>query len=267
MSHSIEEKQDAFKELVEVIQTLRVGCPWDRKQTMQSLRPLTIEETFELGDAILDEDTPEVCKELGDLLMHIVFYAQIAEEQGNFDIVDVLREICEKLKYRHPHIYGNVKADTAEEVLKNWEQLKLKEKGRNNRVLEGVPKTLPSLVKAYRIQDKARGIGFDWAKREDVWQKVKEEITEFEVEVERMDVDKMEEEFGDLFFSLINAARLYKINPENALERCNKKFIRRFSYLEEQCFAEGKVLKDLSLQEMDEYWNKAKILEKKDQFN
>lgn len=262
MNHTIEEKQMAFKQLVDVISTLRVQCPWDKKQTMQSLRPLTIEETFELGDAILDNDISEVRKELGDLLMHIVFYAQIAEEQGEFDIADVLNGICEKLKYRHPHIYGDVHADTAEEVLKNWEQLKLKEKGRNNRVLEGVPKSLPSLVKAYRIQDKARGVGFDWAKREDVWEKVKEEIAEFEVEAERMDNDKMEEEFGDLFFALINAARLYKVNPENALERCNKKFIRRFSYLEEQSLAEGKMLKDLSLAEMDAYWNQAKELEK-----
>ncbi|MGL5683330.1 MAG: nucleoside triphosphate pyrophosphohydrolase [Marinifilaceae bacterium] len=263
MRHNKEEKKEAFEQLLDVIKTLRSQCPWDKKQTIQSLRPLTIEETFELADAIMDNNTDEVCKELGDLIMHIVFYAQIAEEHGQFDIADVLNGICEKLKYRHPHIYGDVKADTPEEVLKNWEQLKLKEKGRNNRVLEGVPNSLPSLVKAYRIQDKARGVGFDWANREDVWNKVKEEIAEFEIEAANCNEDKMEEEFGDLFFSLINAARLYKVNPENALERCNKKFIRRFTYLEDQCLASGKNINDLTLEEMDALWNEAKKTEKK----
>ena len=255
---NLEKKKEAFAELLEIIETLRTKCPWDRKQTMESLRGLSIEEVYELGDAILAGDMAEVKKELGDLLMHIVFYAQIGQEQQSFDIADVLHGICEKLKYRHPHIYGEAEVKNAEEVLQNWEQLKLKEKGRKHKVLEGVPVSLPALVKAYRIQDKARGVGFDWKEKEEVWNKVKEEIGEFQDEVANMDKDKAEAEFGDVMFSLINAARLYKINPDNALELTNQKFIRRFNYLEEHTIKEGKNLKDMSLEEMDAIWNEAK---------
>ncbi len=253
-----EKEKEAFAELLEVIATLRTGCPWDRKQTMESLRALSIEEVYELGDAILDKDMEEVKKELGDILMHIVFYARIGSEQKAFDITGVLQGICDKLKYRHPHIYGETKVENAEEVLQNWEQLKLKEKGRKHRVLEGVPVSLPALVKAYRIQDKARGAGFDWERREEVWAKVKEELAEFETEVEKADSVKMEEEFGDLLFAVVNAARLYGINPENALEKTNRKFIRRFGYIEEKTKESGKTLKEMSLGEMEELWQQAK---------
>jgi XTP/dITP diphosphohydrolase len=255
---NLERRKTAFAELLEIIETLRVKCPWDRKQTMESLRSLSIEEVYELGDAILAGDMAEVKKELGDLLMHIVFYAQIGEEQDAFDIADVLTAICEKLKYRHPHIYGEVKVNDADDVLKNWEQLKLQEKGRKHRVLEGVPVSLPALVKAYRIQDKARGVGFDWEQKEDVWVKVKEELQEFEVEIQKSNQEKMEEEFGDMLFAMINAARLYGINPENALEKTNRKFIQRFNYIEEQARVAGKKLNELTLQEMDCLWNEAK---------
>ena len=258
MVENVEKKKEAFAELLEVIDTLRVKCPWDRKQTMESLRFLSIEEVYELGDAILAGDMEEVKKELGDLLMHLVFYAKIGEEQQQFDITDVLEGICAKLKYRHPHIYGDVKVDGEEDVLKNWEQLKLKEKGRHHRVLEGVPASLPALVKAYRIQDKARGAGFDWERREEVWGKVREELEEFEAEVHKADADSMEEEFGDFLFSVINAARLYGVNPENALEKTNRKFIRRFGYIEEKAQELGKDLKDMSLEEMEAYWQEAK---------
>lgn len=254
----LERKKEAFAELLDIIATLRVECPWDKKQTMESLRALSIEEVYELGDAILAGDMAEVKKELGDLLMHIVFYAQIGSEQQEFDIADVLNGICEKLRYRHPHIYGDVKVKDADEVLQNWEQLKLKEKGRKHKVLEGVPVSLPALVKAYRIQDKARGAGFDWKQKEDVWEKVKEELNEFEVEVQRADQDKMEAEFGDFLFSVINAARLYGINPENALERTNRKFICRFGYLEDRAKEAGRNLQEMTLDEMDEYWEEAK---------
>lgn len=260
-----EEKKEAFADLLDIIATLREGCPWDRKQTMESLRSLTIEEVYELGDAVLEKDMPEVKKELGDLIMHIVFYAQLAEEQGNFDIAGVLNGICEKLKYRHPHIYGDVKVKNAEEVLQNWEQLKLKEKGRKHRVLEGVPVSLPALVKAYRIQDKVRGVGFDWKQRTDVWDKVKEELGEFEEETRHGNSDGMEAEFGDFLFSVINAARLYGINPENALERTNRKFISRFSYVEEKAAEQGKNLSDMTLEDMDVLWNEAKKQERKEQ--
>jgi len=256
-------KKEAFAELLEVIATLRVECPWDRKQTMESLRALSIEEVYELGDAILTGDMAEVKKELGDLLMHIVFYAQIGSEKEAFDITDVLNSICEKLKYRHPHIYGEVKVDSAEEVLQNWEQLKLKEKGRKHRVLEGVPVSLPALVKAYRIQDKARGAGFDWKQKEEVWTKVKEELQEFETEIAKADQEKMEQEFGDFLFSVINAARLYGINPENALEKTNRKFISRFGYVEDKAKETGKNLSDMSLEEMEVYWQEAKGREQK----
>ena len=259
----LEKKKEAFAELLEVIATLRVECPWDRKQTMESLRALSIEEVYELGDAILAGDMAEVKKELGDLLMHIVFYAQIGSEKGAFDITDVLNSICEKLKYRHPHIYGEVKVDSAEEVLQNWEQLKLKEKGRKHRVLEGVPVSLPALVKAYRIQDKARGAGFDWKQKEEVWTKEKEELQEFETEIAKADQEKMEQEFGDFLFSVINAARLYGINPENALEKTNRKFISRFGYVEDKAKETGKNLSDMSLEEMEVYWQEAKGREQK----
>lgn len=254
----LERKKEAFAELLDIIATLRVKCPWDRKQTMESLRALSIEEVYELGDAVLAEDMDEIKKELGDLLMHIVFYAQIGEEQQQFDIADVLNGICEKLRYRHPHIYGEVKVENAEEVLQNWEQLKLKEKGRKHKVLEGVPVSLPALVKAYRIQDKVRGAGFDWKKKEDVWDKVKEELQEFETEIQQADQERMEAEFGDFLFSIVNAARLYGINPENALEKTNRKFIRRFGYVEEKAKEEGKNIQEITLEEMDEYWDEAK---------
>lgn len=258
----LEEKKRAFAELLDIIATLRVECPWDRKQTMESLRALSIEEVYELGDAILAGDAEEVKKELGDLLMHIVFYARIGEERREFDIAGVLESICEKLKYRHPHIYGDVKVGNAEEVERNWEQLKLKEKGRKHRVLEGVPVSLPALVKAYRIQDKARGAGFDWRRKEEVWDKVKEELGEFEEEVKNADPDKMEAEFGDLLFAVVNAARLYGINPENALEKTNRKFVRRFGYIEERAGETGRSLKEMGLDEMNRFWEEAKREEK-----
>lgn len=260
--NDIEKKKEAFAALLDVIDTLREKCPWDKKQTFESLRGLSIEEVYELGEAVLNNDLPEVKKELGDLIMHIVFYAKLGEEQGAFDICDVLTGICEKLKYRHPHIYGEVVVKDEQEVSQNWEQLKLKEKGRKHQVLEGVPVSLPALVKAYRIQDKVRGVGFDWKHRKDVWEKVKEEMEEFEREVERDDKEKMEEEFGDFMFAIINAGRLYGINPENALEKTNQKFIRRFSYVEERANARGKSMSEIDLDEMDIYWNEAKQLEK-----
>lgn len=261
--NDLEKKKEAFAELLDVIATLRTGCPWDKKQTMESLRPLSIEEIYELGDAILENDMQEVKKELGDLLMHIVFYAQIGSERNEFDICDVLNGICEKLKYRHPHIYGDVKVANAEEVLQNWEQLKLKEKGRKHQVLEGVPVSLPALVKSYRIQDKVRGIGFDWKQKEDVWEKVREELGEFEEEMKKGDKEKMEDEFGDVMFSLVNAARLYGINPENALEKTNQKFIRRFTYVEGKANEAGQKLSEMDLSEMDAFWQEAKDAEKK----
>lgn len=259
--NSINEKKEAFAALLDIIATLREKCPWDKKQTMESLRSLSIEEVYELGDAILEKDMPEVKKELGDLLMHIVFYARLAEEQGLFDIADVLNGICEKLKYRHPHIYGDTEVKDAQEVLRNWEQLKLKEKGRKHKVLEGVPVSLPALVKAHRIQDKVRGVGFDWKQKEEVWEKVKEELGEFEEEVKEGNTEKMEEEFGDFMFAMVNAARLYGINPENALEKTNQKFIRRFTYVEEKAKACGKELKEMDLEEMEQYWQEAKQYE------
>lgn len=260
--NDINRKKEVFAELVEIIETLREKCPWDKKQTVESLRSLTIEEVYELGDAILEKDMQEIKKELGDLIMHIVFYARLAEERGEFDIADVLTGICEKLRYRHPHIYGDITVKDEKEVLQNWEQLKLKEKGRKHKVLEGVPSSLPALVKAYRIQDKVRGAGFDWKKREDVWEKVREELDEFQEELKKGDPDKMEREFGDFMFSVINAARLYGINPENALEKTNHKFIRRFSYVEEKAAATGRKLTDMTLEEMEAYWQEAKGEEK-----
>lgn len=249
---------EAFGRLLDVLDELRVKCPWDRKQTNESLRTNTIEETYELCEALMREDNQNIKKELGDLLLHIVFYAKIGEEKGAFDIKDVCDSLCQKLIYRHPHVFGEAKAETAGKVEQNWEELKLKEKGGNKTVLEGVPNSLPSLVKAHRIQDKVRNVGFDWEEREQVWDKVQEEFNELKEEIAHKDADKMEAEFGDLFFSLINAARLYKINPDNALERTNQKFIRRFNYLEEHTLKQGRSLKEMTLAEMDALWNEAK---------
>ena len=246
----------AFERLLDIMDELREQCPWDRKQTFESLRHLTIEETYELGDAILDNDLQEIKKELGDLLLHIVFYAKIGSEQNAFDVGDVANEICDKLINRHPHIYGDTKVYDADQVIKNWESIKLKE-GRNS-VLEGVPKSLPALVKAFRIQEKVAGVGFEWDNAEDVLDKVKEEIIELKQEVEDQNLDKMEDEFGDVLFSLINYARYHKINPELALERTNKKFIKRFKYIEESAKKEGKVINELTFDQMEVFWNKAK---------
>jgi XTP/dITP diphosphohydrolase len=234
---------------------LREKCPWDKKQTMQSLRHLTIEETYELTDAIIEDNLDEVKQELGDLMLHLVFYAKIASENNTFDITDVLNSICDKLVHRHPHIYGDVKVTNEQEVKENWEKLKLKE-GKKS-VLEGVPTSLPALVKAVRIQDKAKGIGFDWDNKEQVWEKVNEEIEEFQNEI-NIKSDKIEDEFGDVLFSLINYGRFLNLNPEDALEKTNKKFIKRFKYLESQSRIDGKILANMSLEEMDVYWNKAK---------
>lgn len=256
--HTKEEKVEAFGRLLDILDELREKCPWDRKQTNESLRPNTIEEVYELCDALMKNDEKNICKELGDVLLHVVFYAKIGSETDAFDIKDVCDKLCDKLIFRHPHVFGEVKADTAEKVSENWEQIKLKEKDGNKSVLSGVPEALPSLIKSYRIQDKARNVGFDWEEREQVWAKVKEEISEFEAEVATMDKDKAEAEFGDVMFSLINAARLYKINPDNALERTNQKFIRRFNYLEEHTIKQGKNLAEMTLEEMDAIWNEAK---------
>ena len=252
------EQMEAFGRLLDVLDELRVKCPWDRKQTNESLRPNTIEEVYELCDALVKNDQKNICKELGDVLLHVVFYAKIGSETGTFDIKDVCDKLCEKLIFRHPHVFGEVKADTAEQVSENWEQIKMKEKDGNKSVLSGVPDALPSLIKAYRIQDKARNVGFDWEDREQVWEKVKEEIGEFESEVATMDKEKAEAEFGNVMFSLINAARLYKINPDNALEHTNQKFIRRFNYLEEHTIKQGRNLTDMTLEDMDAVWNKEK---------
>lgn len=258
MNSTRSEKLEAFGRLLDILDELRVKCPWDRKQTNESLRTNTIEETYELCEALMRDDEVNIKKELGDLLLHIVFYAKIGDEKGEFDIKDVCDSLCDKLIFRHPHVFGTTEADTAGKVEQNWEQLKLKEKGGNKAVLGGVPASLPSIVKAHRIQDKARNIGFDWEEREQVWDKVNEEFNELKAEINNMDADKMEAEFGDLFFSLINAARLYKINPDNALERTNLKFIRRFNYLEEKTKEQGRSLKEMTLAEMDEIWNEAK---------
>ena len=258
---------EAFGRLLDVLDTLREKCPWDRKQTNESLRPNTIEETYELCDALIQNDTKNICKELGDVLLHVCFYAKIASEKEQFDIADVCHALCDKLIFRHPHVYPPqgteaTQVETAGQVIQQWELIKQKEKDGNKSVLSGVPAALPSLIKAYRIQDKARNVGFDWEERNQVWSKVKEEISEFEAEVENMDKDKAEAEFGDVMFSLINAARLYKINPDNALERTNQKFIRRFNYLEEHTLKQGRQLTDMSLAEMDEIWEEAKRMER-----
>ncbi len=252
----------AFERLLDVMDELRAKCPWDSKQTFQSIRPNTIEETYELCDALAKNDLPNIKKELGDVLLHIVFYSKIASETNDFDIADVCNTLCDKLIFRHPHVFGDVNAENAGQVETNWERIKMKEKDGNKSVLSGVPSALPSLIKAYRIQDKARNVGFDWTEREQVWGKVKEEFEELMVEIKNMDPQKQEEEFGDLLFSLINAARLYKINPDNALESTNAKFIRRFNYLEEKTIKKGIDLKSMSLDEMNAIWNEAKQLEK-----
>lgn len=275
---------EAFGRYLDVLDTLREKCPWDRKQTNESLRPNTIEETFELCDALIKNDVAEICKELGDVLLHICFYAKIGDEKGQFDMADVCNRSADKLIFRHPHVYhpsqvgaknpkplpygedGDAKdfadAKTVGEVLQNWEQIKLKEKDGNKRVLSGVPSALPSLIKAYRIQDKARNVGFDWEDRGDVWTKVHEELDELRAELEKGDKERSTEELGDFMFSIINAARLYKLNPDNALERTNQKFIRRFNYIEDHSIKAGKPLTEMTLEEMDALWNEAKKQEK-----
>ena len=256
--HNQTEKMEALGQLLEVLDTLRVKCPWDRKQTNESLRPNTIEETYELCDALMADDQANICKELGDVLLHVVFYAKIAEEKGQFDFADVCHKLTEKLKFRHPHIYGDVQAETAEQVKENWEKIKLKEKDGNKTVLGGVPRALPAMIKAARIQEKAANVGFDWEKPEDVWGKVKEETAEVEAEIGGKDSKRLEEEFGDLLFAVINATRLYGVNPENALEHTNRKVISRFNHIEEGARAQGRKITDLTLEEMDRLWNEAK---------
>ena len=257
--NSRQDQLQAFDRLLTIMDELREQCPWDRKQTMESLRHLTIEETYELGDAILDNDLQEIKKELGDVLLHIVFYSKIGSETKDFDIADVCNSICEKLIFRHPHIYGDVKVADEDEVKRNWEKLKLKE-GKKS-VLEGVPKSLPAVVKASRIQEKVAGVGFDWEEPEQVFEKLQEELGELQHEIKMQDQEKMEEEFGDVLFSMINYARFLKINPENALERTNKKFIKRFQFLEGKADGLGKSLQDMSLEEMDVFWEEAKGLD------
>jgi XTP/dITP diphosphohydrolase len=252
----MEEKLAAFQRLLTIMDDLREKCPWDRKQTMQSLRHLTIEEVYELADAILEDQRSEIKKELGDILLHIVFYARIASETNEFDITSVIHSLCDKLVHRHPHIYGDVKVTDEAEVSRNWEKLKLKE-GKTS-VLEGVPVSLPALVKSIRVQEKARAAGFDWEEKEQVWEKVKEELEEFRREEEAGDQQKMEQEFGDVMFALVNYARFRNINPEEALEKTNKKFIRRFRYMEDRVNEDGKKLSDMDLPEMDKYWDEAK---------
>ncbi len=254
--HTKQEKLQAIERLLDIMDDLRAGCPWDKKQTYDTLRHLTIEEVYELADAIIEKDEEEIKKELGDLLLHIVFYAKIGSENGSYDIADVAHAISNKLVYRHPHIYGDVTVKDEQEVKENWERLKLKE-GRES-VLEGVPKSLPAMVKAMRLQEKARGVGFDWDHKEQVWDKVQEELAEFKAEADKNNQDKMEAEFGDILFSLINYARFVGINPETALEKTNKKFINRFQYLEKRTKLQGKDLKDMSLEEMEAFWQEAK---------
>lgn len=282
--HTREEKIEAFGRFLDVLDTLREKCPWDRKQTNQSLRTNTIEEVFELSDALMKDDTPNICKELGDVLLHVCFYSKIGEEQQQFDVADVCQKLTDKLIFRHPHVYHpsqvgteNPKplpygedlqhndmqnADTAQKVIENWEQIKLKEKDGNKRVLSGVPDALPSLIKAYRIQDKARNVGFDWEDKGDVWKKVHEELGELEQELRKGNKENSTQELGDFLFSVINAARLYKINPDDALEKTNQKFIRRFNYIEEHSIRQGKPLTEMTLAEMDNLWNEAKKQEK-----
>lgn len=281
--HTREEKMEAFGRMLDVLDTLREKCPWDKKQTNESLRPNTIEETYELCDALIKDDVKEICKELGDVLLHVGFYARMGEEKQQFDIADVCNHLVDKLIFRHPHVYhpsqvgsshplplpygenGEAseyqKADSVEKVLDNWEQIKQKEKDGNKTVLSGVPASLPSVIKAYRIQDKARHVGFDWEDRQDVWAKVREELAELETELKKEDKQRSEEELGDFIFSVINAARLYHLNPDNALELTNQKFIRRFNYIEQHSLKVGKPLTEMTLEEMDQLWNEAKAQE------
>lgn len=282
--HNRQQQMEAFGRLLDVLDELRAKCPWDKKQTYESLRPNTIEETYELCDALLHNDESNICKELGDVLLHVCFYAKIASEQGVFDMGDVCSKLTDKLIFRHPHIYhpsqvgapnprplpygadgeaDSVEANTAQQVIENWEQIKLKEKDGNKSVLSGVPQALPSLIKAYRVQDKARNVGFDWEDKQDVWQKVREEMDELEAELKREDRARSEEELGDFLFSVVNAARLYHLNPDTALENTNAKFIRRFNYIEQRSIAQGRRLKDMTLSEMDALWNEAKSMESK----
>ena len=259
--HSSGEKADAFVRLLDVLDNLREKCPWDAKQTNDSLRPNTIEEVYELSEALLNDDVDNIKKELGDVLLHVAFYSKIASEKGHFDIADVCNSLADKLIFRHPHIYGNVDASTPDQVSKNWEEIKLKEKGGNKTVLSGVPSSLPSLVKSCRIQEKAANVGFDWEKKEDVWDKVREEADEVECEIKKGNKETLEEEFGDLLFAVVNAARLYGVNPDTALEKTNKKFINRFNYIEKKSSEKGKKLKEMTLDEMEILWNEAKKLE------
>lgn len=256
--HTKEEKMEAFGRLLDVLDNLRVKCPWDAKQTNDSLRSNTIEEVYELVDALINDDAPNIRKELGDVLLHVCFYAKIASEKGQFDIADVCNSLCDKLIFRHPHIYGNVQADDADTVKRNWEEIKLKEKGGNKTVLAGVPSALPALIKAARIQEKARNVGFDWEEPSQVWEKVKEETAEVEAEIKSGDNSGLENEFGDLMFAVVNAARLYGVNPDNALEHTNRKFISRFNYMEAKSKEMNKPLKELTLAEMDAIWDEAK---------
>lgn len=254
----MQDKKDKFQELLEVMNLLREKCPWDKVQTNESLRTLTIEETYELSEAILKNDDKLISKELGDLLLHIVFYSRIGEEKGSFDIGTVMQQLIDKLIFRHPHIFAEVEVANKREVEENWEKLKLKEKDGNKSVLSGVPSSLPAMIKAYRMQDKARGVGFDWDEKNQVWDKVAEELEELKQEIATGDMDKIEDEFGDVFFSLINAARLYNINPEDALERTNRKFLDRFSLMEQETIKKGLDLKKMNLDELNFYWDKAK---------
>lgn len=260
--HTKEEKLKAFGDFLDVLDNLREKCPWDRKQTNESLRPNTIEEVYELCDALVREDNPNICKELGDVLLHVAFYAKIGEEKGEFDIYDVCDKLSKKLIFRHPHIYGDVQADSADTVIQNWEKIKQREKDGNKSVLSGVPDALPALIKANRIQEKARNVGFDWETPEQVWDKVKEEMAEVEAEIkaDTKNVTNIDEEFGDLLFSVINAARLYGVDPENALEHTNRKFIKRFNHVEAKVKESGKSFGEVSLDDMDRYWNEAKQL-------
>ena len=259
--HSRSEILAAFGRFLDVLDELREKCPWDKKQTNDSLRPNTIEEVYELSDALVASDTKNICKELGDVFLHIAFYSKIAQEKGDFDLKDVCDRLCDKLIYRHPHVFGTAKAETAGEVCKNWEQLKMSEKDGNKTILSGVPVSLPSLIKAYRMQEKAANVGFDWEQRYEVWNKVQEEIAELREEIEKGDKANSEKEFGDFLFSMVNVARLYDINPDNALELTNRKFRNRFNYVEEHSIAEGRNLKEMTLNEMDALWNEAKKLE------
>jgi len=263
MDSTINEKLQSFERLLTVMKELRAKCPWDKKQTFESLRANTIEETYELSEAILGHDMQEIKKELGDLLLHIVFYAEIASETNDFDIKNVCDTLCDKLIFRHPHVFGTTEAENSQIVEQNWEKLKLKEKDGNKTVLSGVPTSLPSLIKAYRMQDKARSVGFDWEQREQVWDKVQEELLELKTEITNADQDKMESEFGDFIFSIVNAARLYNVNPDTALERTNEKFRRRFNFLESKTISQGKSLHDMTLAEMDIIWEEAKKEERK----